>query len=1190
MSVETSSYPPPSGRTQPPSYMSQSKEDVHPDNTVILNKMSISQMRALHSKALRDAEAKQTELRLVLSSRYRELVGSSDEVLAMKGMAEELSMTMEALPESMRVLMAISEQVVPVPESLKEKGRFVRSTTHEDDPVLLTVEMVKHQLSSLPRILHRALDNGTPHLAAVALVRLFAFMKSRFHSTPTTSQNKYPLAQLLGTFDDHSNHNRPSKELLLPIENVNPYELLQLDAQIRMVYLHVQTIPIRIMKLAKTVLLQKATHDVSPSRGALSALALLDIQGNSKDRDTPPNSEQHHHHQSHLASRLLDTYYDSKAKLLHRLLEELSRISNAVHQQTYMKGSSIVSTIASKCETIMSDIVTVIQFDIILHSYDIFCSSTLHSTTSSSSSSSSLPEFDPHAVQQKCSQFLATHIPLLRSQIRNVLVSSVSVDASMLGEIRRSLYDTTTNPAHVSPEVWEKAVDCIVDGRLVSPATYGASTGSSETTSSSPSPLESGLTEGSEEVLSNNTATTQKFSLWSALFSTTFSSLVHDLLSSSFHSVHTSTISTLLQSLSRAPRRPNPSRSNAILYPHPSTNNDMYSKPNSVFTSVSLAFSSANLLLRPHEAHRNTLLIASQLDRSLEKLSEDAHHLLVHAEEREESERRLRHSLYVQTCEIMGRLLSEIRRMIMKVDRLEEEEDVEDEGMEEESNDATKEIIVGRLCHLLQCKRLASLQTLLDPNNAPASTSLASPTGTSEEFTEGALDMNMGIGSLGTIHSRSSTGDRARGMITLDELQSAFEIADDDDDGVISFTEAVEAMGGAFSGTPFNGAEMVRSTLLITSSTGSTSNATKTTSEDTDSNTLQNVTLFELGLLSAKGLRHDAEGSASAMGLIQSCLYTIVQRCFQNWAKIVITPLKFSLKMALEKQWTQGKESSNEEWQRIHRLESRAITKMPTSISSHILAFFLSLSCEMNSAVCPADSIPSVISSKVLTLVEVVRNALLQQSLETFSDVFENKVLAQNDDDLEEETHDEQEIKINLSCSSQILADIRFIQYCYFNNEDDNDEYDSANETLNEVESSLISLMGENTIEEISKSATGKHLAIETANLFLSNLFGKKHHIMESKNNLDSTDIPMGLGTIPTDGNKNSHVLHLSPLESSRRFILLPIQSEKQIDDLELRSALESNNDDVQNENESKDDISGVGKGFGFFSSMLKKK
>lgn len=41
-----------------------------------LSQLSLVQLRELHARALQAAEAKRTELRLVVTSRYKELVGS----------------------------------------------------------------------------------------------------------------------------------------------------------------------------------------------------------------------------------------------------------------------------------------------------------------------------------------------------------------------------------------------------------------------------------------------------------------------------------------------------------------------------------------------------------------------------------------------------------------------------------------------------------------------------------------------------------------------------------------------------------------------------------------------------------------------------------------------------------------------------------------------------------------------------------------------------------------------------------------------------------------------------------------------------------------------------------------------------------------------------------------------------------
>jgi hypothetical protein len=198
-------------------------------------------------------------------------------------------------------------------------------------------------------------------------------------------------------------------------------------------------------------------------------------------------------------------------------------------------------------------------------------------------------------VKTKASHFLAAHLPLIRTKVKSVLVSIAGTTASALGQIRQSLYDKTDGALSSMDENWQDAVSAVVDVKIVLSQ------------------------QGSSKLVDE----TRKFSLWSALFSNTFSNLVHSLLTTSFHSVHVKVASTLRTSLAN----------------HPS-------------------FSS----MLPHEAYRNTLKIATDMNDALLKVSDDAHELLVHVpEEREESERRLRQSLYVQTCEIMGRLVCELR-------------------------------------------------------------------------------------------------------------------------------------------------------------------------------------------------------------------------------------------------------------------------------------------------------------------------------------------------------------------------------------------------------------------------------------------------------------------------------------------------------------------------------------------------
>lgn len=77
---------------------------------------------------------------------------------------------------------------------------------------------------------------------------------------------------------------------------------------------------------------------------------------------------------------------------------------------------------------------------------------------------------------------------------------------------------------------------------------------------------------------------------------------------------------------------------------------------------------------------------------------------------------------------------------------------------------------------------------------------------------------------------------------------------------------------------------MVRETLLLTS----ISDIDSVSSSGGPATTPRNVTLHELTLLSARGLRHEALGPTSALGTIQQSLDVIVESCFTVWARVAL--------------------------------------------------------------------------------------------------------------------------------------------------------------------------------------------------------------------------------------------------------------------------------------------------------------
>ncbi|CAJ1952448.1 unnamed protein product [Cylindrotheca closterium] len=1028
--ISSGSLPPPPTMVSPNPKKGQSSN--YAQN--LSRSMTIEEMRELHRRAQRDAEAKQTELRLVLASRYRELVGSSDEVTKMGERAQELHELVHALPELMGKLIQCAE------EDAYEEAKDAGEEAKEIDKVTI----LRQDLAALPRRVHRALDTNNVHEATVSLLLLFRLIAEQTQD--------FPLASALATDISFS-----------PVPNSNS----MLQAQIKMTFLHVQTLPAKITRQSTTILDSAASFGSTPEFGAetsaaaLSTLDLLDI-AEKKERTT----------------KLLDMYFDSKAALLQGFLTELNP-SNSDDGGT------------DNTEEILSKIVLILQYDIILHPYQMFILRNFPCAPQSGSTvegiMKSLPMFPASIVQSKVSNFLSAHLPLIRTKVKSVLVNIAGTTASALGKIRQSLYDKTDglecmerldNNGICS---WEEAVSGVVDVQVVLSSSHGGG-----------GPIAHGET----------TAIPSKFSLWGVLFSNTFSSLVHSLLTTSFQSVHTKVVSTLRESLANAP-----------------------------------ALSS----ILPHEAYRNTLHIATELDSSLLKVSADAHELLVHAEERDESERRLKQSLYVQTCEIVGRLLSELRRMLLLPDK----------------SQAVMNLIVGRLCHLLKY-RLTALPTLLDPNSSPA------------------------------VLAGSS------GMISLLELSSAFELADDNDDGLITFQEAMEAVDSAFSGTQHHGAEMVRETLLLPA-VGEKDVAPASMGANAKAYTPQDVTLNELTLLLARGLRHEQSGKHSALGTVQESLDAIITESFNKWSKEVLDPSSSSLSTSLESSIGIFSSYSEEEYKRIYAHAESPIANqvgpVVGGVSPHVTAFVLELSSILDRSVCPSDSLLPVPSVEYATamgisgddiprMVDTIRWALLHNGLETVTSLLDTQI---GSDSTERKT------KLSEACPSgliQLCNDISFIRTCFFVRNtysfDKNGADHPSKTKLDGLYRDVTSLSPDGRSSSVVSRIEESHRHVfEVSDLFLSSLFGEDKSSSVPLG--DISDIGSSIGQGQASG--ASSMFH-TPVPSSCRFQLLPIQADRTLSGVQARTKLK------EKEAENRADSVGTGAmraGLGFFSSMLTK-
>jgi len=1046
--------------------------------------MTIDEMRNLHRRALSEAEAKQTELRLVLASRYRELVGSSDEVTKMRERAQELNDLVDNIPTLMEKLLQKSQAEI---DDEKKEAEISIDHSKEDESDSSNVLKLRQNLSYLPRLVHRALDKTSVYEATESLIELFRLIAEQ--------TDEYPLATALGGPSALSS--KPSLE-----------QDVLLQSQMRMTYLHVQTLPVKITTIAKKILHSAASfsddatlnpkHGAQRSAAALSALDMLTIQSEHKQRDSASRSIE-----------LLDMYFDAKAKLLRSLLDQLTTNGGTSTAVAKGKKEKASKSSTNNAEKILSKIVLILQYDIVLHPYQIFVLRKFPSAMEDDDNDkvmNSLPMFPAAIVQTKASNFLSAHLPLIRTKVKSVLVDIAGTTASALGKIRQSLYDKTDGVECMERLddsdgicTWDEAISAVVDvhGVLVG---IGGVGGAAMETPSSPSKMSSTINGRS-----------RRFSLWGVLFSNTFSSLVHSILTTSFQSVHTELVSTLRLSLTNAP---------------------------------------ALQSILPHEAYRNTLHIASQLDSALLKVSDDAHELLVHAEERVESERRLRQSLYVQTCEIIGRLICELRRMLLTT--------TDKPGKSE----GVKHLIIGRLCHFLKF-RLTALSTLLDPKASPA-----------------------------VLHHGSGAG--ARGMISIMELSSAFELADDNEDGLITFQEAMEAVDSAFSGTHFHGAEMVRETLLLPASGGEKELSSASAGVDGSGSVVmpQDVTLDELTLLLARGLRHDESGEHSALGAIQNSLDRMVQSSFENWSQEILQAYSASLSNQTNRFVDVACSVTEDEYGRLFVPSDGTNTSvssgMVTNVSPHITSFLTNISFALNCSICPSDSLlpvphtdyavaMGVDGSKVPRMIDVIRGALLRQGLTAVMNVLGEHVrpaLEGTTAPLFRES--------GPSGIAQLKNDLTFIQSCFC----DRDQQYCTDESMEVLKKDLKGILRKvdilfnracniKTVKEIEAK---QEYAVEACGLFISSLFGKDVSA--------SASVPlMGFSEIAPQTGGKTPLFH-PPLASTCRFPLLPIQADRTLSGVQARGKYKEKEE--MNRRAETVGSGAVRAGLGFFSSMLK--
>jgi hypothetical protein len=422
------------------------------------------------------------------------------------------------------------------------------------------------------------------------------------------------------------------------------------------------------------------------------------------------------------------------------------------------------------------------------------------------------------------------------------------------------------------------------------------------------------------------------------------------------------------------------------------------------------------------------------------------------------------------------------------------------------------------------------------------------------------------------------------------ELSSAFDLADDNDDGLITFQEAMEAVDSAFSGTPFHGAEMVRETLLLPTS------GDKDTSLEVSVETLtpQDVTLDELTLLLARGLRHEKSGEHSALGTIQNSLDSMITICFNKWAGEALQPYATSFSGHVKNFVTMACTSSEEEYQRMYSSTelgsslTRSNSPVVSNVSPHVTSFLVDISFTLNRSVCPSDSllpVPSkeyafamgVTDSEIPRMIDMIRWALLTKGVEVVTSIMKEHL-----DEVLKGTTSPGMKDSGPSAIAQLKNDLSFLQTCFFDRNHHGFGKSQSPETAKEEIHKLIKstdilvrrVCDMNTLHEIEEK---QMYVLEVCDLFFSSLFGED----------TSAVVPLGdlggsVGATPRTG--VTPLFH-TPLASSCRFPLLPIQADRTLSGVQARGKYK----EKEEADSRSDNIGAVRAGFGFFSSMLKK-
>ena len=379
--------------------------------------VDIQNLRAIHQQARENLNAKQTELRLVVASRYKELVttsqsqggdsqGTYGELCAMHAHAKELVEMIEdrgRVEGDRGIEQLLKDTILPSSFSrisAEMDGKRQEQISFNNE---ISLARYRYELSSVPRRVHLSLSssNSAPMIAAQNLLRGFQLIDWQNSLYPSDSLLRFPIAR------EYALRFFTNNQVMLPKDNSGDKNI---DYQVSVIYEHLVHLPKRVLTAAKEALLKESDKTVDYT-GALVAHVLMD--------KTIPIVDDSSNYQ--LSCRLLEMFLKHKADMLLKYLE-LSNDGNKAEDQ----------------EKYLSTMVSIIQ-NLILQAYYIFVDTENGNSCNLKKMLSpySIVQYSlcPLVLKEKVSQFLKSYLPLVEKTARSIL-SNMKSDAGLLGSIR----------------------------------------------------------------------------------------------------------------------------------------------------------------------------------------------------------------------------------------------------------------------------------------------------------------------------------------------------------------------------------------------------------------------------------------------------------------------------------------------------------------------------------------------------------------------------------------------------------------------------------------------------------------------------------------------------------------------------------------------------------------------------------